>query len=174
MNHKRISTLSTIFVLAMVMLMAGSVPAAAKAERIYFTGQDCPIYVGPPERQWVSEDGVLHQRSVPMTTTLTYDTPYLNGMNYLVVNMDVDLATGAVHVYGITEAHPDGIEGTWEGHFSTHVSPEGVINGRAVVHGTGELEGMISFLDISSPDVPDPACSNMNTTSNGTILLPNE
>jgi hypothetical protein len=47
MNHNRISALSTIFILAMVVLLAGTVPAMARAERIYYTGEDCPIYVGP-------------------------------------------------------------------------------------------------------------------------------
>ena len=173
MNHKRISALSTIFILAMLVLLASTVPAMARAERIYYTGGECPIYVGPAEREWVS-DGVLHQRGVPMTNTQTYDPPFLNGMAYLVGNFDIDLATGAVHAYGTAELHPDGADGTFVGIFSTHVSPEGVVDGRAVVHGTGEFEGMISFNHVSSPDAPDPACNGMNTFSDGYILIPHE
>jgi hypothetical protein len=173
MNHNRISALSTIFILAMVVLLAGTVPAMARAERIYYTGEDCPIYVGPPERQWVS-DGVLHQRGVQMTNTMSYDPASLSGMAYLVANFDIDLASGAVHAYGTGELHPDGADGTFVGIFSTHVSPEGVVDGRSVVHGTGEFEGMISFNNVSSPDAPDQACNGMNTFSNGYILIPHE
>lgn len=173
MNHKRISILSTIFLLAMVVLLAGTVPAAARAERIYFSGEDCPIFVGPPERQWVSEDGGLHMRGIPMITTLTYEPPDLSGLNYLVMNQDVD-PTGAVHVYGTVDLHPDSGGGTWVGIFSTHVSPEGVISGRAVAHGTGAYEGMITFNNVSSPAAPNPDCYNMNTASNGYILIPHE
>jgi hypothetical protein len=172
MNHKRIPTLATILILAIVVILVGTVPAAAKAERIYYTGVDCPIYIGPPAKEWVSEDGVLHQRGIPMTTSLTYNLPELNGKNYIMANMDVDMATGAVHVYGTVDIHPNGIDGTWIGYFSTHVSPEGVLNGRAVAHGTGELEGMKSFNKISSPEVLDPACFNMNTAGIGYILIP--
>lgn len=170
MNHKRISILSTLFILVMVTFLAGSVPAAAQAEKIYFSGEDCPIAMGAPEKQWIGEDGVLHLRGIPLTTRLDYD-PF-NGFNYLVVNQDMDLATGAVHVYGSVEIHPDGIQGVWLGHFSTKMSPEGVVEGRAVIHGTGELEGKFGINNISSPDAPDPACFNQNTASNGYILVP--
>lgn len=173
MNHKRITRLGTFFILAMIVVLAGAVPVAAKAERIYYSGEDCPIYVGPAEREWVS-DGILHRRGIEMITTLLYEPSDLNGTNQIVANMDVDLATGAVHVYGTAELHPDEGEGTWVGFFSTHVSPEGVIKGNAVVHGTGDFEGMIGFNSISSPDVLDPACGYMNTASNGYILIPHQ
>jgi hypothetical protein len=171
MKHKQISIISTIFILAMIVLLAGSTPAAARAERIYFSGEDCPIYVGAPEKQWVSEDGALHMRGIPMITTLTYNPPVLNGTNHIVMNQDVD-PTGAIHVYGSVEIHPYDGEGIWVGRFSTHVSPEGVVEGKAVAHGTGDFEGMITFNNVSSPDAFDPACFNMNTASNGYILIP--
>jgi len=174
MNHKRIPQLGTFLILAMVVILAGTVPAAAMAERIYYTGEDCPIEFGTPVRQWTSEDGVLHIRGLPMTTRLTYDLPYLNGLNYIIANQDVDLATGAVHVYGTVEIHPYSGQGTWVGSFSTHVTPEGVLSGRSVVHGTGEWEGMISFNEISSPEAPNLDCFNMNTAGNGYILIPHQ
>ncbi len=170
MNHKRISILSTVFILAMVILLAGSVPAAAQAEKVYFSGEDCPIAMGAPEKQWIGEDGMLHLRGIPLTTRVDY-APF-NGFNYLVVNQDTDLATGATHVYGSVEIHTEGVQGAWLGHFSTYISPEGVIEGRAVVRGTGELEGKFGINHISSPDAPDPECFDKNTASNGYILVP--
>jgi len=174
MNHKRISKLGTIFVLALVLVLLGSVPAAARAERIPFTGEDCPFSLGDIERQWVSDDGVLHQRGVEMTNTLVYEPNILSGTAELMANFDTHLATGAVHAYGTIVIHPSGVNGTGVGSFSTHVSPEVVVNGNAVIRGTGELEGMIAFNNVSSPEAPDPACNNMNTASNGYILIPHE
>jgi hypothetical protein len=173
MNHNRISKLGTIFTLILVVLLAGTIPAAAQAERIYYTGTDCTIIVGPPERQWVSEDGVLHQRGVPMIDYMTYEPEWLNGTNYEMGNFDIDLSTGAVHVYGTFELHTGGGDGTWVGRFSTHVSPEGVVDGRGVGHGTGDFEGMTTFNTISSPEAPDPLCDGVTTSGNGYILIPN-
>ncbi len=173
MNQKRITKLGTIFILGMVLVLIGAVPAAAKAERIPFSGEDCPFSLGPIEKQWVSDDGVLHQRGVRMTNTLVYEPDILSGTAELMANFDTHLATGAVHGYGTIVIHPSGVNGTWVGSFSTHVS-EGVVEGRAVVRGTGELEGMIAFNNVSSPVAPNPDCNNMNTASNGTILIPHE
>jgi hypothetical protein len=86
--------------------------------------------------------------------------------------MDSNLKTGEVHAYGAGLIYPDAYEGTWEGNFSTHVSADGVVRGRAVVHGTGELEGMINFNSVLSPDFPDPDCNMMNTASEGYIIIP--
>lgn len=171
MNHKRITRMGTIFIMSMVIILMGVVPASAQAERIYFSGEDCPIYMGAPEKAWVS-DGMLHTRGTPMITTLNYE-PFL-GKNYVVANTDVDLATGKVHVYGSVEIRPDAGGGTWVGRFSTHIYPDGVIEGNAVAKGTGEYEGMITFNSISAPAAPNPACGNLNTASNGYILIPHE
>jgi hypothetical protein len=172
MNHKRISRLSIILVLALVLILVSAVPASATAERKFFTGTTCPITQGTPDREWISEDGVLHQRGVALTSISTSANPYLAGLNSLVANFEINLLTGAVHVYGPAVLHPAAHEGTWVGHFSTHVSPLGVIDGSMVMHGTGDLEGLILFNTISNPEAPDPACNNVNTSDTGYVLIP--
>jgi hypothetical protein len=67
--------ITVIFVLAMVVILMSAVPAAARATRIYYTGAECPITQGDPERQWISEDGILHQRGIPLHNILTSDSP---------------------------------------------------------------------------------------------------
>ncbi len=169
MNEKRITV---IFVMAMVVILVGTVPAAAKATRIYYTGAECPIIQGEPERQWISEDGILHQRGITVHAIVTSASPYWMGTNDVVWSTEINLATGEVHGYGEVSIHPDAYNGTWEGHFSTHVSADGTILGNATVHGTGELEGMKAFNIQSTPPYPDPACFGINTIDTGYILIP--
>ena len=169
MNAKKITV---IFVLAMVVILVSAVPAAARATRIYYTGAECPITQGDPERQWISEDGILHQRGIPLHNILTSDSPYWLGTNDAVMNTEINLATGEVHAYGMVSIHPDAYDGTWEGHFSTHVSADGTLLGSATVHGTGELEGMKAFNTQSTPPIPLEECFYMNTIDTGYILIP--
>jgi hypothetical protein len=169
MKAKRITV---VFVLAMVVILVSAVPAAARATRIYYTGAECPITQGYPERQWISEDGILHQRGIPLHNILTSDSPYWRGTNDVVMNAEINLATGEVHAYGIASINPDAYDGTWEGHFSTHVSADGTLLGSATVHGTGELEGMKAFNTQSTPPEPLEECFNMNTINTGYILIP--
>jgi hypothetical protein len=68
--------------------------------------------------------------------------------------------------YGRVLITPFAKNGTWEGRFSTHVSPDG-IQGKAVVHGTGELMGMKQYNNMSNSDPNDPC-----HTDTGYILLP--
>jgi hypothetical protein len=164
--------ITVVFVLAMVVILVSAVPAAARATRIYYTGAECPITQGYPERQWISEDGILHQRGITLHNILTSDSPYWRGTNDVVMNAEINLATGEVHAYGIASINPDAYDGTWEGHFSTHVSADGTLLGSATVHGTGELEGMKAFNTQSTPPKPLEECFKMNTINTGLILIP--
>jgi hypothetical protein len=174
MNHNRKSKIAVIFTLIVLVLLVGVVPASAQAKRIYYTSYECPISMTPPERQWVSEDGILHQRGVHQVNEITSSTPYLTGYNYLEINADISLVTGEVHVYGKVDLQPTAYEGSWIGFFTTHISSEGVLDGKATARGTGDLEGMMDFNNMHFPLVPDPACFNMDTAEDGYILVPHE
>ncbi len=175
MNHKRISKVSAVLTLVLLTFLVAAVPASARAERIYYTSFECPISVSAPERQWVSEDGILHQRGIHQVNESTSSTPYLTGLNYLEVNADINLATGEVHAYGKVDLHPAGYEGSWVGSWTTHVSPEGILDGKATVQGTGDLKGMTAFNTMHNPTGSHPACSNpMATSEEGYILVSHE
>ncbi len=168
MNPKRI-----ILTLVVLVFLVAAVPASAHAERIYYTSYECPISMSAPERQWVSEDGILHQRGIHVVNVLTSSSPYLTGYNYLEMNTDINLATGEVHAYGKVDLQPAAYEGSWVGFFTTHVSG-GITDGKATIRGTGDLEGMTSFNNMFNPPVPDPACFGMDTAEDGYILVPQE
>ena len=159
-----------VVLMVIVLVLVGAIPASARAQRIYYTGRTCPTFVGPPERQWISEDNVLHMRGSYTDNTLTATTPYLEATAVIIMNQDVDLNTGNVHAFGSVVIQPTGIDGTWVGNFSTHVVG-GVVRGRVIGHGTGALEGMLDFNNVST-DTPDPLCNNINTLSSGYILTP--
>ncbi len=160
---------TVVVFMVIVLVLVGVIPVSARAERIYYTGRTCPTYVGPPERQWISEDNVLHMRGMYTDNTITATTPYMAGTAVIIMNQDVDLTTGNVHAFGSIVAQPSGIEGTWVGNFSTHVTG-GVIRGSMTGQGTGELHGM-TFFNRMSTDIPDPLCNNINTLSSGHILI---
>jgi len=167
----KVKKLTVVFVMAMVLVLVGVIPASARAERIYYTGATCPIYVGPPERMWISEDNVLHMRGAYTDNILTSSSAYLDGTAVIIMNQDVDLNTGNVHAFGSFVITPATLDGTWEGNFSTHVMG-GVVRGSGTGHGTGALEGMLDFNHMSNPESYLPECNNINTNSSGYVLIP--
>lgn len=156
-----------LIVLTFCLVVLLAAPAAARATRINYEADECPLVPwGEPERMWVSEDGILHMRGFLVENLIVSESPYLAGINRIMANMDLNPATGEGHAFGTVLITPFAKNGTWEGRFSTHVSPDG-IQGRAVVHGTGELSGMKQFNHISNSDPNDPC-----HTDTGYILLP--
>lgn len=153
--------------LTLCFILMTAAPAAARATRIYYEADECPLAPwGEPERMWVSEDGILHMRGFLVVNLIDSDSPYLAGINQIRANMDLNPATGEGHAFGTVLITPFAKNGTWEGRFSTHVSPDG-IQGKAVVHGTGELSGMKQYNHISNSDPNDPC-----QTDKGYILHP--
>ncbi len=173
MNHKRISKVSAVLTLVLLAFLVAAVPASAQAERISYTSFECPISMSAPEREWISEDGILHQRGIQLVNAITSSTPYLNGYNYLEMNTEINLATGEVHAYGKFDLHPAGYDGSWVGTWTTHVSAEGMTIGKATGRGTGDLEGMMIFNNMFNPTVPNPACL-LETDEDGYILVPHQ
>jgi hypothetical protein len=156
-----------LIILTFCLVSLTAAPAAARATRINYEAYECAVAPwGEPERMWVSEDGVLHMRGFLIENLIESKNLYLAGINRVYSNLDLNLATGEGHAYGRVLITPFEKSGTWEGRFSTHVSPNG-IQGKAVVHGTGELTGMKMFNKMSNSDPNDP-CHN----DAGYILLP--
>lgn len=156
-----------LIVLTFCIILLTAAPAAARATRINYEAYECTLGPwGEPERMWFSEDGVMHMRGVLLENLIQSDNPYLAGINRIIMNVELNPATGYGHAYGKVSITPFAKNGTWEGRFSTHVSPDG-IQGKAVVHGTGELMGMKQYNNMSNSDPNDPC-----HTDTGYILLP--
>jgi hypothetical protein len=122
--------------------------------------------MGTPEREWISDDGILHQRGILVINDITSSSDYLTGGITLEMNVDINPATGLGHAYGTLSIVPTAWNRAWEGHWSTHKSPEG-LRGSATGQGTGELAGMKVFNNMTNTDPMDPC-----TYEWGTILIP--
>lgn len=166
MNHKRFQIRSILLVLAMVVVLVSAVPASAQAERIFISGTTCIQTQSPPERFWISEDGIMHMRGIITSNIDVTDSPYDTGMASMIMNIDIDPTTGYGHAFGSFTIYPTTYDGTWEGHWSTHIAPDGV-RGSATGHGTGELEGLQIFNNMSSENPNDPC-----TISDIVVLIP--
>jgi hypothetical protein len=158
MNHARQTKVIYISILVMLFILVSAMPATAKAEKVNFTGTTCIVSQSPPERFWISEDGIIHMRGIVTKNVDVTDSPYDTGSASMIMNVDINPLTGEAHGYGTFILSPTAYSGTWEGHWSTHISPDG-LRGLAVGHGTGELEGLQIFNNMTSDDPSDP-CTN--------------
>jgi hypothetical protein len=166
MNHKKMSNIVFILSLAILVVVVSAVPAYAQAQRLNFIGTTCTQSQTPPEKFWISDDGVMHSRGALLTNIDVTNGDYDTGINILTGDIDLDLATGYGHAHGTFTIYPAGYNGTFEGSWSSHISPDG-LRGIAVGHGTGDLEGVQIFNNMSSDNPNDP-CTNSNIT----ILIP--
>lgn len=166
MNHKHFQNKSILLVLAMVVVLVSTVPASAQAERIYMSGTTCIQTQSPPERFWISEDGIMHMRGISTSNIDVTDSPYDTGTASMIMNFDIDPRTGYGHAFGTFTIYPTTYDGTWEGHWSSHIAPDG-LRGSATGHGTGELEGLQIFNNMSSINPNDPC-----TISDIVVLIP--
>jgi hypothetical protein len=166
MNHIKRSKIIIILSLAMLLVLVGAMPAYAEAERLNFTGTTC-IQSQTPGRTWISDDGILHDRGGVLTNINTADSDYGSGIMILTGNIDLDLDTGNGHTYGTLVLYPSAYDGTFVGSWSSHISA-GSLRGISVAHGTGDLEGLQMFVDLSGDNPLSNPCTNADTT----ILIP--
>ncbi len=110
MNHKSVPKLGITLLLAIVVVLVSVVPASAKAERIYITGSTCIQTQGPPERFWISEDGIMHMRGIITSNIDVTDSPYDTGSASMIMNIDIDPTTGYGHAFGTFTIYPTNIQ----------------------------------------------------------------
>lgn len=153
----------TIGILALIAMMLVVTPVAAQSTRIEFTAREFTCSEGPPGKIWFSEDGtILHIREQTRTGENISDEPLATGTNSIVMNMDLDLLTGEGHAYGTFSLDVSGVEGTWDGHWTLHIYPDGFW-GTSNGHGTGDLDGMKLKSELTpwDPGDPDNPCETM-------------
>lgn len=112
---------TTGIVVALFVLLALAIPAAAKTDRVPFSGQDTFIAQTDPGRQWFSDEGrIMHVRGSVSTYTSTSDSVYYEGDAVIVVNYNLDLATGNGQLWGSSRLSTStgGFDGTWVGKFT--------------------------------------------------------
>jgi hypothetical protein len=142
---RRAATISA----ALVVLLAMAVPAVAKTDRIAFSGEDTLVEQGVPARYWESDDGILHARGSVSTYTSTSDSDFYGGDLTIVVNYNLDPATGKGTLWGTSHLEVDGdggFDGTWTGKFT---GTETVWVGHGRSKGYGSLDGYQQRYDLA-------------------------
>ena len=142
------------------------VSVTAKSTTTSFVAQESVAPVGPPERQWISEDGVLHVRNRPAEGTIWGD---LNGTVTVISNINLDLATGngTGHSTIIREGEWNGMTGSFEGRSQFTFVGFQFNEGQTTAHGTGDFEGLLMKVTFTS-NPNDPSIFDVV----GTILDP--
>lgn len=127
-----------------VSLLLATTSVQAKAAETPYTGIETTDSSGVPERAW-TEDGVLHLRGLPVETIFvgTFAGGTLSFSNDVVVNLNLDLATGDGDAFGsfALDGTFGGLEGSFEGRWTMEITAGAVLLAY-VGQGSGDFEGM--------------------------------
>lgn len=151
---KKTVLFSMAVVLILVLAVMSVAPGAAKASKI----TTCALQTNTaeiPGKMWFSNNGtIMHiQGQITYADIETLaghpecDPAYSSGQMEMVVNINLNLVTGKGNAYGRHTLTADGFEGGWEGVFSGKIE-NFVYSGKAISHGTGDLEGMLQKVQI--------------------------
>ena len=171
---KKIVIFSAVLTAALL-LISVNLPANARATRTPVSSfeYDCAVSM---EKMWM-EGQVMHIRNYKHVNLDVSDNPELDGINTTVADAEINLVTGDMLIRGTMSFKPDGIDGTWEGTW-TSITTKGVSRTESVAQGTGALAGKTLFLNIAdaAPTSQDQAmCQGLgewegNVTTEGYIL----
>jgi hypothetical protein len=113
------------------LLLIAAVPAAATSPvthfvtKAYVCGMDLPI------KEWVTDDGILHQRGLVLHNEYVSDgEPRMVGVDASVLHQDIDLATGEIQAWGTGGIITD--EGSWYYDLRAEANSDGFVS-----YGTG-------------------------------------
>jgi hypothetical protein len=140
-------TLSVLIVI-MVVLILGTIPASAGAERYEFEATQNFLSFVSQDRVWESA-GIQHIRNQYLLFTVSGD---VNGINHLRLNSNVNIDTGDGVMWSsiVLELEWRGMDGTFEGKSQNSLVGGSVLN-QARTHfvgkGTGDFEGMTMFAE---------------------------
>jgi hypothetical protein len=148
-------------------------PVAAQPLEEGYTIFACEIAQLDPGEMWTSGDNVLHIRNQVVVHKVYADNPLLRGYNTVTRNLDINLKTGQVHVFGSFDYKVEGVDGSWVGRFTIHSEPGVPYWGNGTAQGTGELKGITQKTQFAPipPDYPNNPCENAATTGMHTVFF---
>lgn len=131
---------ATAILVALVVLLVMAVPASAKTDRIPFSGEDHLTVPPHGGTSWISDDGILHMRGSMSEYAATSDSDFYTGDADIVVNFNMDLATGQGRMWGTSHIDVDGYIGGFTGRWVAWFTETGW-EGRGHARGYGDLTG---------------------------------
>lgn len=144
-----------VFVFVAALLLGVAYQANAKGLRTEVSSYEYDCFTGFTDSGgvWGEDEKVMHMRGVLHTNVNISDTPELTGLHHTVADAEINQVTGNTIIRGTSSWQPEGIAGTWEGHW-VFIYNKNINSGKAVMHGTGALKGKMLFLDVydAEPD----------------------
>lgn len=124
-----------------------------------------------PGNEWMTGT-VLHVRNQVNVSIEESDYPLLNGVGEIVVNFDLDVATGDGHAWGTWVNESSTVDGSWVGGYRG-VLKGFVLSNRSFAIGTGELANYRRLGTLNGyTEIPDPpSCGTPLEAESWTILL---
>lgn len=139
--------------LALVVIVFGVTSAVAEPTALEVEVVECTVEIIEPGREWIDEDLVYHLRGRIEKKAHVSDYAFLNGIDIVEINLNLDLTDGSGDGFGSGNFQPDGMNGTFIGRWTGEFNG-GVLTGRSVTHGTGELlpmRGEATFGPLANP-----------------------
>ncbi len=136
MNKRRYlaGTILALVVTTLIMTTASARPTKVPVEAI-----ECTVEIVDPGKEWVDEENIYHLRDRVVKNMKVSDYALLNGTDIVVINLNLNLKDGSGNGFGSAEFQPDGVDGTFRGHWTGDFSG-GLLTGQAINHGTGDLQ----------------------------------
>jgi hypothetical protein len=129
--------------IVMALVIAGLIitPALAKPTEIPIEAIECTVQIIEPGREWIDDEHVYHLRGRVVKNMKVADYALLNGTDTVLINLNLNLIDGSGDGFGSSVFQPDEVDGTFRGSWTGEFSG-GLLTGRAVMHGTGNLQPM--------------------------------
>jgi hypothetical protein len=118
---------------------------------------------------------VMHIRDYVHVNINVSDSPYLAGINTTVANAEINGKSSNASIRGTMHLEPYAFPGSaWEGQWVS-IGSNGANFGWSVAQGTGELKGMMLFMNLYDAPLADDAVEKCATVSyNGYTGVPEE
>jgi hypothetical protein len=133
------------------LLLLAAVPAAARSPVTDFVSTGYVCVWEAPFHEWITEDGVLHQRGLILRNEYRSDDPRMTGKDLGYGHQDIDLNTGRAYMWGNGTVLTS--EGTWYYDMWAEMDAEGGVS-HATGRGGDGLEGY--FISWEGRPLPPP------------------
>jgi hypothetical protein len=146
-----------IVLLAVMLLLATTIPASAHAKKTAFTGTELWVEDISLGQETYPAEGLYHVRGAVSRFTMTTSDPRIGGEDLVIVNWNFKLVDPPVFVtgpmWGTFRISNTG--GAWEGNFVGMRNKQGASYIYYIGKGTGGYKGLLITLSIVRVD-PDP------------------
>jgi hypothetical protein len=137
----------------LIIIVLGVSTAIAEPTTIEVDAVECTVEIIQPGKEWTDEDNVYHLRGQVVKNVKVSDFALMNGTDIVEINLNLNLMDGSGDGFGSGIFYPDEAAGTFRGIWTGEFNG-GVLTGRSVSHGTGELVSIKGEATFEPSQVP--------------------